>query len=208
MYLVAGRIRDEDIALVRERTSIVDVISEHVTLKPAGGGNLKGLCPFHDEKSPSFNVTPARGYYYCFGCAEGGAVITFVRKIENLTFSEAVERLAQRAGIQLRYEQGGYVPGREQGERLRLIEAHRAAAEFYAERLSGPEAAPGRRFLSERGFERTDAEHFGVGYAPNEWEALSRHLMARGFTSQELIKGGLAREGRRGPVDRFRGRLI
>ncbi len=193
---------------MRERSPIADVVGEHIQLRNAGGGNLKGLCPFHDEKSPSFNVTPARGYYYCFGCAEGGDVITFVRKIENLTFSEAVERLAQRAGIQLRYEQGGYVPGREQGERLRLIEAHRAAAEFYAERLSGPEAAPGRRFLSERGFERADAEHFGVGYAPNEWEALSRHLMARGFTSQELIKGGLAREGRRGPVDRFRGRLI
>ncbi|MFI7032781.1 DNA primase [Microbispora rosea] len=204
----SGRISDEDIALVRERSPIADVVGEHIQLRNAGGGNLKGLCPFHDEKSPSFNVTPARGYYYCFGCAEGGDVITFVRKIENLTFSEAVERLAQRAGIQLRYEQGGYVPGREQGERLRLIEAHRAAAEFYAERLSGPEAAPGRRFLSERGFERADAEHFGVGYAPNEWEALSRHLMARGFTSQELIKGGLAREGRRGPVDRFRGRLI
>ncbi|GIH47511.1 DNA primase [Microbispora rosea subsp. rosea] len=204
----SGRISDEDIALVRERSPIADVVGEHIQLRNAGGGNLKGLCPFHDEKSPSFNVTPARGYYYCFGCAEGGDVITFVRKIENLTFTEAVERLAQRAGIQLRYEQGGYVPGREQGERLRLIEAHRAAAEFYAERLSGPEAAPGRRFLSERGFERADAEHFGVGYAPNEWEALSRHLMARGFTSQELIKGGLAREGRRGPVDRFRGRLI
>ncbi|MGW5259819.1 DNA primase [Microbispora sp. NPDC004025] len=204
----SGRISDEDIALVRERSPIADVVGEHIQLRNAGGGNLKGLCPFHDEKSPSFNVTPARGYYYCFGCAEGGDVITFVRKIENLTFTEAVERLAQRAGIQLRYEQGGYVPGREQGERLRLIEAHRAAAEFYAERLSGPEAAPGRRFLSERGFERADAEHFGVGYAPNEWEALSRHLMARGFTSQELIKGGLAREGRRGPVDRFRGRLV
>ncbi|WP_204055303.1 DNA primase [Microbispora corallina] len=205
---MAGRISDEDIALVRERSPIADVVGEHIQLRNAGGGNLKGLCPFHDEKSPSFNVTPARGYYYCFGCAEGGDVITFVRKIENLTFTEAVERLAQRAGIQLRYEQGGYVPGREQGERLRLIEAHKAAAEFYAAQLATPDAAPGRRFLSERGFERADAEHFGVGYAPAEWEALSRHLMARGFTSQELIKGGLAREGRRGPVDRFRGRLV
>ncbi|GIH37558.1 DNA primase [Microbispora corallina] len=193
---------------MRERSPIADVVGEHIQLRNAGGGNLKGLCPFHDEKSPSFNVTPARGYYYCFGCAEGGDVITFVRKIENLTFTEAVERLAQRAGIQLRYEQGGYVPGREQGERLRLIEAHKAAAEFYAAQLATPDAAPGRRFLSERGFERADAEHFGVGYAPAEWEALSRHLMARGFTSQELIKGGLAREGRRGPVDRFRGRLV
>ena len=111
--------------LVRERSPIADVVGEHIQLRNAGGGNLKGLCPFHDEKSPSFNVTPARGYYFCFGCGEGGDVITFVRRMEHLSFAEAIERLAQRAGIQLRYEQGGYVPGREQGERTRLIEAHR-----------------------------------------------------------------------------------
>ncbi|GAA3426844.1 DNA primase [Streptosporangium sandarakinum] len=205
---MAGRISDDDIALVRERSPIADIVGEHIQLRNAGGGNLKGLCPFHDEKSPSFNVTPARGYWYCFGCGEGGDVITFVRRLEHLSFAEAVEQLANRAGIQLRYEQGGYVPGREQGERSRLIEAHRAAAEFYASRLTAPEAAAGRRFLSERGFERADAERFGVGYAPAEWEALVRHLMARGFTAAELVKGGLAKEGRRGPIDRFRGRLI
>ncbi len=193
---------------MRERSSIAEVVGEHIQLRNAGGGNLKGLCPFHDEKSPSFNVTPSRGYWYCFGCAEGGDVITFVRKLEHLTFTDAIERLAQRAGIQLRYEQGGYVPGREHGERSRLIEAHKAAAEFYASLLSEAEAAPGRRFLSERGFERVDAEHFGVGYAPAEWDRLARHLLGRGFTAAELIKGGLAREGRRGPVDRFRGRLV
>ncbi|RCG32779.1 DNA primase [Sphaerisporangium album] len=205
---MAGRISDEDIALVRERSSIADVVGEHIQLRNAGGGNLKGLCPFHEEKSPSFNVTPSRGYWYCFGCAEGGDVITFVRKLEHLSFAEAIERLAQRAGIQLRYEQGGYVPGREHGERSRLIEAHRVAAEFYVSLLSEAEAAPGRRFLSERGFERVDAELFGVGYAPAEWDRLARHLLARGFTAAELVKGGLAREGRRGPVDRFRGRLV
>ncbi|MBG0828998.1 DNA primase [Planomonospora sp. ID67723] len=205
---MAGRISDEDIALVRERSPIADIVGEHIQLRNAGGGNLKGLCPFHEEKSPSFNVTPARGYWYCFGCTEGGDVITFVRRLEHLSFGEAVERLANRAGIQLRYEQGGYVPGREQGERSRLIEAHRAAAEFYAAKLAVPEAAPGRKFLSERGFERVDAERFGVGYAPAEWEALTRHLMARGFTAAELVKGGLAKEGRRGPIDRFRGRLV
>ncbi len=205
---MAGRISDDDIALVRERSPIADVVGEHIQLRNAGGGNLKGLCPFHDEKSPSFNVTPARGYYFCFGCGEGGDVITFVRRIEQLSFTEAIERLAQRAGIRLRYEQGGYVPGREQGERTRLIEAHRAAAEFYAERLAAPEAAAGRRFLSERGFERVDAERFGVGYAPAEWDALARHLMGRGFTTAELVRGGLAREGRRGPIDRFRDRLV
>ncbi|RVX38316.1 DNA primase [Nonomuraea polychroma] len=205
---MAGRIRDVDIALVRERSPIADVIGEHIQLRNAGGGNLKGLCPFHDEKSPSFNVTPERGMYFCFGCSEGGDVITFVEKIEHLSFSEAVERLAQRAGIQLQYEQGGYVPRRDHGERARLIEAHKAAAEFYVGKLFGPDAAPGRRFLSERGFERADAEMFGVGYAPNEWEALTRHLLGRGFTAEELVKGGLAKEGRRGPIDRFRGRLI
>ena len=205
---MAGRISDEDIALVRERSPIADVVGEHIQLRNAGGGNLKGLCPFHDEKTPSFNVTPARGYYYCFGCGAGGDVITFIREIEHLSFTEAVERLAQRAGIKLRYEQGGYVPGREQGERTRLIEAHRAAAEFYAERLTGPDAAAGRRFLAERGFERADAERFGVGFAPAGWDELSRHLLARGFTAAELIKGGLAKEGRRGPIDRFRGRLV
>ncbi|GIH81219.1 DNA primase [Planobispora longispora] len=205
---MAGRISDDDIALVRERSPIADVVGEHIQLRNAGGGNLKGLCPFHEEKTPSFNVTPARGYWYCFGCAEGGDVITFIRRLEHLSFGEAVERLANRAGIRLRYEQGGYVPGREQGERSRLIEAHRAAAEFYAAKLTDPEAAPGRRFLAERGFERADAERFGVGYAPAEWEALSRHLMGRGFTAAELVKGGLAKEGRRGPIDRFRGRLV
>ncbi|GAA0401492.1 DNA primase [Acrocarpospora corrugata] len=205
---MAGRISDEDIALVRERSQIADVVGDYVQLRNAGGGNLKGLCPFHDEKSPSFNVTPTRGMYYCFGCSEGGDVITFIQKMDALTFAEAVERLAQRAGIQLRYEQGGYVPGRQQGERSRLIEVHRVAAEYYVSQLSSPEAAVGRRFLSERGFERVDAEHFGIGYAPNEWEALTRHLMGRGFTSQELLRGGLAAEGRRGPRDRFRGRLI
>jgi DNA primase len=205
---MAGRIRDEDIAAVRERSPIDEVIGEYLQLRSAGGDSLKGLCPFHDEKTPSFNVTPARGLFYCFSCSEGGDVIKFVQKIDGLTFVEAVERLARRAGIDLRYEQGGYVPGQEQSRRRRLLDAHRAAAEFYAERLEAPDAAPGRAFLSERGFERSDAERFGVGYSPAAWEELTRHLRGRGFTDEELIAGGLAREGRRGPVDRFRGRLM
>jgi len=205
---VAGRIRDEDIDLVRERSPIADVIGEHLQLRSAGGGSLKGLCPFHEEKTPSFNVTPARGLYFCFSCQEGGDVISFVQKIENLTFADAVERLAARGGIELRYEQGGQVPGREHGQRRRLLDAHRAAAEFYAERLRAPDAAPARAFLGERGFELADAEHFGAGYAPAEWEALTSYLLRKGFTQQELLVGGLASEGRRGPVDRFRGRLV
>ena len=205
---MAGRIRDEDIALVREKSAIDEVVGEYLQLRNAGGGSLKGLCPFHDEKTPSFNVTPARGLWYCFSCAEGGDVIKFVQKIDSLSFVEAVERLAGRAGIDLRYEQGGQVPGREHSQRRRLIEAHKAAAEFYAERLLAPAATPAREFLGQRGFTLADAERFGVGYAPAEWEALTRHLRGRGFTDEELLVGGLAIQGQRGPRDRFRGRLI
>jgi DNA primase len=205
---MAGRIRDEDIAAIRERSPIDEVIGEYLQLRSAGGDSLKGLCPFHDEKTPSFNVTPARGLFYCFSCAEGGDVIRFVQKIDGLTFIEAVERLAGRAGIDLRYEQGGYVPGQEQSKRRRLLEAHRIAAEFYAAQLETPAAAGGRAFLAERGFERADALHFGVGYAPAAWEELTKHLKGKGFSDEEIIAGGLAREGRRGPVDRFRGRLM
>jgi DNA primase len=205
---MAGRIRDEDIAAVRERSPIDEVIGEYLQLRSAGGDSLKGLCPFHDEKTPSFNVTPARGLYYCFSCAAGGDVIKFVQEIDGLSFIEAVERLAGRAGIDLRYEQGGYVPGQEQSKRRRLLEAHRLAAQFYADQLETPAAAGGRAFLAERGFERADALRFGVGYAPAAWEELTRHLKGKGFTDEEIIAGGLAREGRRGPVDRFRGRLM
>jgi DNA primase len=205
---VAGRIRDEDIEVVRERSAIEEVVGEYLQLRNAGGGSLKGLCPFHDEKTPSFNVTPARGLWYCFSCSEGGDVIRFVQKIDSLSFAEAVERLAARAGIDLRYEQGGHVPGQEQSQRRRLIEAHRAAAEFYAERLVSADAAAARAFLSSRGFEGADARRFGSGYAPAEWDALTRHLRGRGFTDAELLLGGLASQGRRGLVDKFRGRLI
>ena len=203
-----GRIRDEDIALVRERSAVDEVVGEYLQLRNAGGGSLKGLCPFHDEKTPSFNVTPARGLWYCFSCAEGGDVIRFVQKIDNLGFAEAVERLAARIGIELRYEQGGHVPGQEQTLRRRLIQAHRAAADYYVERLASADALAGRDFLSSRGFEAADAERFGVGYAPAEWDTLTRHLRGRGFTEQELLTGGLASQGRRGLIDKFRGRLI
>ena len=203
-----GRIRQEDIAAVRERSPIADVVGEYLQLRSAGGGSLKGLCPFHDEKTPSFNVTPGKELYYCFSCTAGGDVIKFIQSIDNLTFTEAVERLAARAGVELRYEQGGYVPGQETSQRRRLIDAHRAAAEFYSERISADSAKPARDFLAERGFELADAERFGVGYSPAAWDELTRHLRARGFTDDELIKAGLARQGRRGPIDSFRGRLM
>jgi DNA primase len=205
---VPGRIRDEDIELVRSRSPIAEVVGEYLQLRGAGGGSLKGLCPFHEEKTPSFNVTPARGLWYCFSCAEGGDVIAFVRKIDNLSFTEAVERLASRAGIELRYEQGGQVPGQEQSRRRRLIEAHRAAADFYAEQLLTTAAGHGRDFLAARGFDIVDAQRFGVGYAPDDWETTTRHLLGRGFTEDELLTAGLAGRGRHGLVDKFRGRLI
>src|SRR5579871_1354356 len=203
-----GRIRQEDIAAVRERSPIADVVGEYLQLRPAGGGSLKGLCPFHDEKSPSFNVTPGKELYYCFSCTAGGDVIKFVQEIEHLSFAEAIERLAARAGVELRYEQGGYVPGQETSQRRRLIDAHRAAVDFYSERIRGDSASAARAFLAERGFELSDAERFGVGYSPAAWDELTRHLRGRGFTDDELLKAGLARQGRRGVIDMFRGRLM
>jgi DNA primase len=205
---VAGRIRDEDVVLVKERADIADVVGEVVTLRPAGGGNLKGLCPFHDEKSPSFSVRPSVGSFHCFGCQVGGDVISFVMQIDHLSFSEAVERLADRFGVQLRYEEGGTVPGRQQGQRQKLVEAHRLAAEFYAEQLATPAAAAGRQFLAERGFDQEAAEHFGVGFAPRDWDKLTQHLHGRGFATQDLVTAGLSREGQRGPIDRFMSRLL
>jgi DNA primase len=205
---MAGRIRDEDVRAVRDASGVADVIGEHIQLRSAGGGNLKGLCPFHDEKSPSLNVTPARGLWHCFGCAEGGDVISFLIKLEHLSFNEAVEHLAKRAGIELRYAEGGYTKRTETSERARLLEAHLAAAEYYREQLAAAGAAHGRAFLTSRGFDAGALERFGVGYAPAGWDALVRHLRSRGFTDRELLTGGLASEGRRGLIDRFRDRLV
>jgi DNA primase len=207
---VPGRIRDEDIALVREKSPIDDVIGEHVQLRNAGGGNLKGLCPFHDEKSPSFNVTPSRGLYHCFGCQAGGDVIKFVQEVERLDFSDAVERLAGRAGIQLRYVEGTSGPSAQhRGQRQRLLDAHAAAAAFYTQQLGGAEAEPARDFLRERGFDQVVAARFGCGFAPSTWDALTRHLLSKNFTPQELVLGGLSREGGRGGlIDRFHRRLV
>ncbi|GAA2580586.1 DNA primase [Streptomyces roseoviolaceus] len=206
---MAGRINDEDVKAVRDAVPIDAVVSEYLQLRNAGGGNLKGLCPFHDEKSPSFQVSPSKGFFHCFGCQEGGDTITFVMKIDHLSFSEAVERLAGQAGITLRYEEGGYNPSHQRGERIRLVEAHKIAAEWYAEQLAtSPEADTGRVFLAERGFDQAAAVHFGVGYSPQGWDHLTRYLRGKGFTDKEILLSGLAQEGRRGPIDRFRGRLM
>ncbi|MGY0067142.1 DNA primase [Streptomyces sp. QTS137] len=206
---MAGRINDEDVKAVRDAVPIDAVVSEYLQLKGAGGGNLKGLCPFHDEKSPSFQVSPSKGFFHCFGCQEGGDTITFVMKIDHLSFSEAVERLAAQAGITLRYEEGGYNPAHQRGERIRLVEAHQIAAEWYTEQLAtSAEADAGRTFLAERGFDQGAAQHFSVGYSPQGWDHLTRFLRGKGFTDKELILSGLSQDGRRGPIDRFRGRLM
>ncbi|MCZ7414096.1 DNA primase [Streptomyces sp. WMMC897] len=205
---MAGRINDEDVRAVRDAVPIDSVVSEYLQLRPAGGGNLKGLCPFHDEKSPSFHVSPAKGLFHCFGCQEGGDTLAFLMKVDHLTFSESVERLAAQAGITLRYEEGGYGRASQQGERTRLVEAHKVAVQYYAEQLDSPEAEAARRFLGERGFDQAAALHFGVGYSPAGWDHLTRFLRGRGFTDKELVLSGLAQEGRRGPIDRFRGRLM
>ncbi|MCL8013496.1 DNA primase [Streptomyces sp. AS02] len=206
---MAGRINDEDVKAVRDAVPIDAVVSEYLQLRNAGGGNLKGLCPFHDEKSPSFQVSPSKGLFHCFGCQEGGDTITFVMKVDHLTFSEAVERLAAQAGITLRYEEGGYNPSHQRGERIRLVEAHKIAADWYAGQLAtSPEADTGRIFLAERGFDQAAAVHFGVGYSPQGWDHLTRFLRGKGFTDKELLLSGLSQEGRRGPIDRFRGRLM
>jgi len=194
--------------MVRDRSPIADVIGERVALRNAGGGNLKGLCPFHEEKSPSLSVSPARGLFHCFGCGVGGDVIRFIERIDHVSFSESVERLAAEAGIELHYIDG---PGasRPPGQRSRLVDAHSAAARFYAEQLATPEGVVARAFLEERGFDDAAAATFGCGYAPAGWDALTKTLLARGFSTSELIAGGLSRQSSRGSlIDRFHRRLL
>ncbi|HEY1486159.1 MAG TPA: DNA primase [Micromonosporaceae bacterium] len=207
---MAGKIRESDIALVRERASIVDVISEHLTLKSAGGGNVKGLCPFHDEKTPSFTVSSVRNVYFCHGCGAGGDAIKFVMDVDHLTFVEAVERLAVRAGVQLQYEEAGPAPVRQnQGQKQRLVAAHVAAAAFYAGQLATPGARAAREFLAQRGFDRGAAQTYGCGFAPEGWDNLVKYLRQKGFSSAEMEAAGLAKPARSGSlIDRFRRRLV
>ena len=200
-------IRRSDIDEVRARINIVDIVGDYVTLKGAGVGSFKGLCPFHDERSPSFHVRPAAGFYHCFGCGEGGDVFTFLQKMDHVTFTDAVERMAARIGYELHYEDGG--KGRsDHGARSRLLGANQAAAEFFVAQLATPGADAGRRFLGERGFDPAAAAHFGVGFAPKSYDALNKHLKSLGYTEEELLAAGLVGKGDRGLYDRFRGRLV
>ena len=205
---MAGRISDEDKERVRDANRIDQVVGEYVALKSAGGGNLKGLCPFHDEKTPSFQVSPPRGTYHCFGCGEGGDVFAFIANYEHLGFTEAVERLADRVGITLSLVEGGTSTRIERGSRSRLIAANKAAAAFYTAQLATEAAEPARKFLADRGFDDEATRFFSCGYAPAGWDQLFKTLTAQGFTVEELIKAGLARNGQRGPIDVFHRRLL
>ncbi|WP_298742618.1 DNA primase [uncultured Microbacterium sp.] len=201
-----ARIRQADVDEVKARTNIADIVGERVALKSAGVGSMKGLCPFHDERSPSFHVRPQVGYYHCFGCGESGDVYSFLRAMDHVSFTEAVERLAARIGFALHYEDGGAAP--ETSGRTRLYQANSAAAEWFRGQLSSPEADAARRFLGERGFDAGAAAHFGVGYAPKGWNGVRDAMKAQGFTDEELTTAGLLSQGQRGVYDRFRGRLV
>ena len=205
---MAGLIRKEDIDEVRARTDIREIIEGYVSLKSAGIGTFKGLCPFHDERTPSFNVRPQVGSYHCFGCGESGDVYSFVMAMEHTSFVETVERLAARIGYTLHYEGGKPGDRYEAGMRRRLLDAHKIAAEFFERNLYSPDAQEAQRFLGARGFDPAATRKFGVGYAPRGWDHLLKHLRSQGFTDEELKATGMFSEGNRGLYDRFRGRII
>ncbi|MBY0442616.1 MAG: DNA primase [Mycobacteriaceae bacterium] len=203
-----SRIADRDIAAIRERVRIDEVVGDYVQLRRAGADSLKGLCPFHDEKSPSFHVRPNHGHFHCFGCGEGGDVYAFIQKIEHIGFVESVELLADRIGHTISYTGSATSVQRDRGSRSRLVAANAAAAEFYSEAFESDEAAPARQYLAERNFDTKAARQFCCGFAPSGWDALTKHLLRKGFEFKELEAAGLSRQGRRGPIDRFHRRLL
>lgn len=209
---MVGRIPQSDIDEIKSRTNIAEVVGEYVALKTAGVGSQRGLCPFHDERTPSFYVRPQVGFYHCFGCGESGDAISFLRKMDHVTFAEAVERLASRTGYQITYEEVTGGRGRDEDagvNRARLLAANSAAVEYFRAQLQTPEADPARRFLGGRGFDPSAAEQFSVGFAPQSWDALGKALTAQGFSQDELVQAGLVVQNDRGGVyDRFRGRVI
>ena len=203
-----GRIPDADVSAIRDKIRIEDLVGDYVQLRRAGADSLKGLCPFHDEKSPSFHVRPNHGHFHCFGCGEGGDVYAFVQKMEHVSFVEAVELLADRIGHAVSYTGGGTSVQRDRGSRSRLVTANAAAQEFYSAALESDEAAPARKYLTDRNFDAAAARQFGCGFAPAGWDTLTKHMIRKGFEFSELEAAGLSREGRRGPMDRFHRRLL
>ncbi|MCG7228917.1 DNA primase [Corynebacterium minutissimum] len=207
--MARGRIPDSDIQAIRERAPIEEIVGEYVQLKPAGYDSLKGLSPFKDEKTPSFHVRPQRGYYHCFSTGKGGDVFSFLMEMEQVTFPEAVEAVAQKIGYHINY-QGGSTGARDEkpGTRQRLIAANKAAHEFYRQQLETPQAATGREFLLDRGFSKDIIYEFECGYAPEGWDTATKHLLRMGFSFEELEAAGISKMGKRGPIDRFHRRLL
>jgi DNA primase len=205
---VAGRILKDDVEALRAQADIVAVIGDYTTLKRAGR-SFKGLCPFHTERTPSFTATPEGNFFHCFGCGASGDIYDFLMRVEGLEFPEAVEALARRTGVTLRYEQMSARERREVGERSRLVAVTAAAQAFFAEQLFADEGAVARDYLRSRGFGKADADTFDLGFAPDRWDALSTRLTADGFPAADLITTGLAvRNDRGGLRDRFRARLV
>ena len=198
---MAGRIRQDDIDAVKERTDIVKLVSQHLTLKKSGHDSMSGLCPFHQEKTPSFSVSPSKQVFYCFGCGKGGDAITFLRELEHLSYVEAVERLAQQAGVTLRYEGDSPAERRAAARRGALIKANEQAAELYSQMLlDGKEAADARAYLSARGVSAESMRAFGIGYAPGYPDFLLRRLsQARDLSPEILLEAGLAARGMTAP---------
>ncbi len=189
---------------LKMKTDIEDVISTYVTLKRRGA-TLVGLCPFHNEKTPSFTVYPATQSFYCFGCGAGGDAITFVKKIENLDYLDAVKTLAQRAGLQMPQE--GFDDSLSK-RRRRILEMNREAARFYHSVLLSPEGKVGYDYYIGRALSAATINHFGLGFAPNQWDALLKHMRAKGYQPAELVDAGLARKGQKGYYDNFRNRVM
>lgn len=203
---MSGRISNDDVQYIRSNAPIDEIIGQYTQLKNAGGGTKKGLCPFHDEKSPSFHVTASKGYYHCFGCGKGGDVIAFLMEKEHLSFTETLERLAERMNYPLKYEQGAPQPA---SNRKRLMEAHALAAKFYQDQLNTTsEAQAARELLTKRGFDKDACAAFKVGYAPQGWDVLTKYLRGQGFSVDELEQAGLSKMGDRGPIDKFRNRVM
>lgn len=189
---------------LKMKTDIEDVISTYVTLKRRGA-TLVGLCPFHNEKTPSFTVYPATQSFYCFGCGAGGDAITFVKKIENLDYLDAVKTLAQRAGLQMPQE--GFDDSLSK-RRRRILEMNREAARFYHSVLLSTQGKVGYDYYIGRALSAATINHFGLGFAPNQWDALLKHMRAKGYQPAELVDAGLARKGQKGYYDNFRNRVM
>ncbi len=207
--MARGRIPESDIQAIRERAPIEEIVGEYVQLKPAGYDSLKGLSPFKEEKTPSFHVRPQRGYYHCFSTGNGGDVFKFLMEMEQVSFPEAVETVAQKIGYHINY-QGGTTGARAEkpGTRQRLVAANKAAHEFYRQQLETPEAATARNFLLDRGFSQDIIYTFECGYAPGGWDTTTKHLLRKGFSFEELEAAGITKMGKRGPIDRFHRRLL